>query len=126
MPTVIEFPLDTFIDVFGSQSTEIGTKLKAPGGASLTIQPYEVCTPPAGMTYDNIPIIPVLIEFGTKVAEKVLFSNWLEGRVKSAPSGRTRLKINRQWTEFSKDGIVLKTINESIELESQPIKQGEE
>jgi hypothetical protein len=117
MPIEIEFPLDTFVDVFESQNSKVGTNLLAPGGVSLTVQPYEVRTPPKGMAFDDIPIVPVLIGIGTSVAVNV-FSSWLYDRLKSAPSGRTRLKINRRWVEVSKDGIT-RAFSESIEKDEE-------
>jgi hypothetical protein len=117
MPIEIEFPLDTFVDVFESQSSRVGTNLEVPGGVSLQVQPYEVRIPPEGMALDDIPIIPVLIEVGTTVALNV-FSNWLYDKLKSAPSRRTRLKINRRWVEISKDGIS-RAFSESIEKDEE-------
>lgn len=117
MPIEIEFPLDTFVDVFESQSSNVGTNLVVPGGASLTVQPYVVRIPPKGMAFDDIPIIPVLVGFATSVAMN-MFSSWLYDRLKSAPSRRTRLKINRRWVEVSKDGIT-RAFSESIEMDEE-------
>jgi hypothetical protein len=69
------------------------------------------------MAYDDIPIIPVLIGFGTTVAVNV-FSNWLYDKMKSAPSRRARLKINRRWVEVSKDEIT-RAFSESVEIDEE-------
>lgn len=124
MPLEIEFPIDVICDVFESNTISTGMTMEAPGGAILTIQPGDIQTrslPPI-MAYDAAPIFITLLELAKGTGKDVavgLFVNWLFLKLTaSQKTHRKRIKINRQWVEVSKDGLV-KAITESIESEEE-------
>lgn len=124
MPVEIEFPIDVICDVFESRTIAVGMKTETLGGATLTILPGDIqirILPPIG-AYDAAPIFVSLLEFAKGPGKDIavgLFVNWLFAKL-TAPqtSQRKRLRINRQWVEVSKDGLV-KAITESIESEEE-------
>jgi hypothetical protein len=115
----IDFPIDVFFDAFETQRFEVGITKEAPGGAVMKIVPGRI--EKRHMTHDAAPVFTVMVEFAKGPGKDIaigLFVNWLSSKFMNSKRQYRKVRINREWTEVSPEGM-LKTFKESIEKEEK-------